>query len=256
MKKQNYLIKFAIIIITCSFLIAHPASAATKKNNLKEVNIPNNLLQLFEKNPHCEFLNKLIQNYDVFLDIYKNCNSQFWQGCGSYLFDGITYDYCELMYEKQKLLFETAKKSTRLLEIGVYMGHSIFISLLANPNLEITCIDIEDYLSKPALEIIAKKFNNKINFIKGDSLIVLPSIYDKFDMFHIDGSHSADYINSEFTQCLNKYLDKKVFFIIDDYDYYPDTVSKLLLPNDKYKVLNFTLPNSSWRNIMIEVLLN
>ena len=48
------------------------------------------------------------------------------------------------MFEKQKLLFDLSKKSKTILEIGVYMGHSLLIILLANPKAKITCIDIDD----------------------------------------------------------------------------------------------------------------
>ncbi len=220
-----------------------------------ESNLPANLIQLKAQHPDCELLNKLSENYDVFLDVYKSCNYQFWSGCGSYLFDGVSYAYCEKMYEKQKLFYETAKKCNNLLEVGVYMGHSIFIALLANPDLEITCIDIDDHYSGPALEVLSQKFNKKIDFIKGDSIVELPLIDKKFDMFHIDGHHTSYYLNAEFLQCLTKCSSEHVFFIVDDYDSYPNTINKLLKDNDVYTVVSFIIPPCSWCNIMIEILL-
>ena len=52
-----------------------------------------------------EFTNRLVANKHIFYEIYESCNYKFWIGCGSYLFDGVSYKYCELMYEKQELLY-------------------------------------------------------------------------------------------------------------------------------------------------------
>ena len=76
-----------------------------------------NLLKLIENNPNCEFLQKLKNNYNVFNEIYKACKYTFYKGCGSYLFDGQTYEYCSKMYEKQKLLYNTSKKASNVIEI-------------------------------------------------------------------------------------------------------------------------------------------
>jgi hypothetical protein len=214
--------------------------------------IPENLLNLQKKNPDCEFLQKLIENYDTFLDIYKICGNSFWKGCGSYLFDGQNYSYYDGMYEKQKLLYESAKKSNNVLEIGVYMGHSIFIMLLANPKLNITCIDIDDKYSFPATTILKLKFNANINFIKGDSKLILPSIKDKFDLFHIDGHHDGDYVKMEFNQCMKFVNSENFTVIIDDYDAYPKEISEILENFKLYKLSNKIIPNCNWKNIILE----
>ena len=61
------------------------------------------------------------------------------------------------------------------------MGHSIFIMLLSNPELEITCIDIEDTLTRPAVNLLNKYFNNRIKFIHSDSLSALQNLNDKYE---------------------------------------------------------------------------
>jgi hypothetical protein len=214
--------------------------------------IPENLINLQKSNPNCEYLQKLIENYEIFIDIYKICGNKFWKGCGSYLFDGQTYSYYDKMYEKQKLLYEAAKKATNVLEIGVYMGHSIFIMLLANPKLNITCIDIDDTYSFPATTLMKLKFNANINFIKGDSKHILPSIGDKFDMFHIDGHHDAEYLNLEFHQCVKFANSENFTVIIDDYDAYPNKISEILENFQDYKISKKIIPNCNWRNIVLE----
>ena len=47
---------------------------------------------------------KLIQAESIFYEIYENCGKIFDAGCGSYLFDGSTYEYFIDLYPKQKLL--------------------------------------------------------------------------------------------------------------------------------------------------------
>jgi hypothetical protein len=211
------------------------------------------LLKLISEHPNCEFLIKLRDNYTIFNDIYEKCEYRHYQGCGSYLFDGNIYEYCPDMYEKQKLLYDTAKKATSVLEVGVYMGHSIFIMLLANPSLKITCIDIDDQLSVPALSILEEHFNTKIHFIKGDSKDMLQLIDDKFDLFHIDGTHLADNIYNEFNNCINKVKSLNTYFIFDDYDNYPKTVQSFMETNTKYKVVEYILPVCPWRNCMFKI---
>ncbi len=69
-----------------------------------------------------EFTNKLVKNMHIFYEIYTACGNKFWRGCGSYLFDGQNYNYCNLMYEKQELLYNSVKNAKNVLEIGTYMG--------------------------------------------------------------------------------------------------------------------------------------
>ena len=107
-----------------------------------------------------EFTNKLLKHKNIFYEIYSACGNKFHNGCGSYLFDGQTYKYCDLMYDKQELLFNSVKDVKNVLEIGTYMGHSLLIMLLSNPELKITCIDISDKYTGPAVTILNKYFNN------------------------------------------------------------------------------------------------
>ena len=43
-----------------------------------------------------QYTNALFSHKHIFYEIYKECNYQFLKGCGSYLFDGKHYTYCEL----------------------------------------------------------------------------------------------------------------------------------------------------------------
>jgi hypothetical protein len=117
------------------------------KKSLENSNFP-----FFYDLPENDFTQNLSQNFKIFGDIYKACGNKWSFGCGSYLFDGSNYTYYSKMYNKQKLLFDLAKNATNVLEIGAYMGHSVFLMLLANPNLNITCIDIDDTYARPSEE--------------------------------------------------------------------------------------------------------
>ena len=147
-----------------------------------------------------------------FNKLHEACGG-FDYGCGSYLFDGINYTYSrDLYFDRQKILYDVAKESSSTLEIGTYMGHSLLIMLLANPDISIVGIDINDRYSVPAIKYLQKNFiNSNIKFYKGNSLDVLPDLIKKnqsFDLFHIDGNHLNSFITKEFKYC-TKLLNKK-----------------------------------------------
>lgn len=199
-----------------------------------------------------EFTNKLLENKNIFYEIYEACGNKFFKGCGSYLFDGQTYNYCDLMYEKQELLFNSMKNVENVLEIGTYMGHSLFIMLLSNPRLKITCIDISAEYSLPAINILNKYFNNAITFIHSDSLSALEKIENKFDFFHIDGHHDNDYIANEFylIKQLNNRSDNVLRIIFDDQECLKNLQNDI---NIHYNIINKIIPICSWNNVYYEI---
>ena len=165
-----------------------------------------------------DYTHKLLEAENHFNNIYKVCGNETRYGCGSYLISATEYKYCIHNYRKQKLLFDKAKSSENILEIGTYMGHSLLIMLLANPRLNITTIDIVDKYSKASTEYLQKSFpNSKIKFIKGKSLNVLPTLKEKFDLFHIDGSHKRSIMKKEFVRCITLSKDNNLNMIFDDY---------------------------------------
>jgi hypothetical protein len=199
-----------------------------------------------------EFTNKLLKHKNIFYEIYSACGNKFHNGCGSYLFDGQTYKYCDLMYDKQELLFNSVKDVKNVLEIGTYMGHSLLIMLLSNPELKITCIDISDQYTGPAVTILNKYFNNVITFIHRDSLSALKIIDQKFDFFHIDGHHENNYITNEFmlVQKLNDRSDNILKVIFDDQNCLEQLQYEI---NNNYKVIKKVIPNCAWNNIYFEI---
>jgi len=140
-----------------------------------------------------------------FYKILEICGNSWNYGCGSYLFNGREYKYYQTYYPKQKLIYDIVKNKSEVLEVGVYMGHSILIMLLSNPKLKITAIDVDEKFALPSIEYLRKTFNNcKINFIKNDSVAAIKSIKNKkFDFFHLDGELDHFKMTSEFLNCIN-----------------------------------------------------
>jgi hypothetical protein len=195
-----------------------------------------------------EYTNKLFEHRHIFYEIYQACGYKFVKGCGSYLFDGQTYQYQESMYLKQELLYSCVKNVSKILEIGTYMGHSLLIMLLANPNLKITCVDISDEYTLPAVTILNKYFNNNITFIKNDSISFLQSTDEKFDFFHVDGCHTNEYITYEFNiiKTKNSRSDNILQIIFDD--------EECLIPlkyelRNNYNIITEYSPGCAWTNV-------
>ena len=211
--------------------------------------------ELLHSKHNTEFTQRLQKNKNVFYEIYKACGNRFWKPCGSYLFDGQTYDYCEAMYEKQELLYKVAKKASNVLEVGTYMGHSLLIMLLANPTLKITCVDISDEYARPAVAVLNRHFNNAITFLHGPShevLMKLRSDGNKYDLFHIDGQHEVDYVRNELEECvrMSDSPDNVVRIVFDD----QECLNSLQKEFDtRYRVLSKEIPKCSWSNAYYEI---
>ena len=190
-----------------------------------------------------EFIGKFHEYKFIFNELY---------GCGSYLFDGIKYEYCDKMLEKQILLFETCKDKECVLEIGSYMCHSTFIMLLSNPMIKITCIDIDDTYSSPCIKVLNKYFDNRVSFIKANSLDILPHLSSKFDFFHVDGHHENDHIRQEFDYILKlrKPNLTRLTIIFDDQECMKPLQEYI---NSNFQISKVQIPNCSWNNIYYEI---
>ena len=158
------------------------------------------------------------------------------------------------MYDKQKLLFEKSKKINSVLEIGVYMGHSLLIMLMANPNLIFTGIDIDKKYAAKAINLLSNYFpNSKLEFMHSDSLKVLKRLNKKYDLFHIDGSHSSLVIFKELRQILKLVNNKTLRVVFDDVDTCQNVLDSL---DRSFKIEKIIYAESKWRNCYIEINLN
>lgn len=194
---------------------------------------------------------KLLGAEKHFQNIFKVCSFKFEKGCGSYLFDGKKYDYQINTYLKQKLLYEKSKDKENILEIGTYMGHSLLIMLIANPKAKITCIDINDEYSLPAINYLQKNFPlSKITFIKGSSLNVLKELKNTYDFFHIDGTHKNKIVTKEFYLCMKIMKNRKMEFIFDDVDNISTLIKNI---KSTYRIIEEKTPSCSNKNSYVYI---
>ena len=203
---------------------------------------------------NCDFNNKKEELIFHFNEIYKRCRNNFTTGIGSYLFDGRKYEYDPRMFEKQKLIFDLAKQNKNIMEIGVYMGHSLLIMLLSNPSLKITCIDIDDYYSLPAVNYLKENFKEAdIKFIKGDSIKKLLEIDQNFDLYHLDGNHSPFRISKEILLCLRMNKSNHIKILFDDIGYIK-AVEKNIINN--FDIIKKIIPDCKSKNAYYEFKFN
>jgi predicted O-methyltransferase YrrM len=90
-----------------------------------------------------------------------------------------------------------AQRSSRMLEIGVNGGHSAYVALSANPDLEFHGADIGEHkYVRPAVEWLMAEFPDRVFFYEGSCLEILPQLHRRglhFDCFHIDGAKHTYY---------------------------------------------------------------
>ena len=212
------------------------------------INLKNKITQKKFDN---EFSRKLIDAEIIFNKIYNICGNEMTYGCGSYLISSKKYEYSINMYEKQKLLYDKTKNINSLLEIGTYMGHSLLIILLANPNIHVTCIDIDDKYSGKVTKYLQSVFlNSKIDFIKGNSLNILPKIEKKYDFFHIDGAHGNTIITQEFIHCKRLSSSNDFKLIFDDVEACKTLHTNI---NFSYQLIDSFSPNCDNKNKFIHI---
>ena len=124
---------------------------------------------------------------------------------------------------KRKNIVAIAKKYNNITEIGFNAGHSAALMLLANPNLNLTSIDIGHHsYTVPCANIIQKYFPNKHKLILKDSRKIDEDEIRESEVVIIDGGH-------EFANCLLDialcvaYCKPETLIVIDDYNYPPVT---------------------------------
>jgi hypothetical protein len=188
---------------------------------------------------------KLLDNFHHFEALFFALGGQWQPGWGSYLFDGQSYSYQEETLRKQEELYRYSMCAKNALEIGVYVGHSLLLMLLANPDLKITCIDNDDKFAKKAVIYLNEQFNNRITFIHDDALKALETLSaDEFDLIHIDADHNDEAVLAQFhASC--RVAKKNATVIFDDYDAVGKTIDGLLSANVLQHVKT---PECLWRN--------
>jgi spermidine synthase len=201
--------------------------------------------------PNLDFPKVLLENFHHFENILS-VTKTYSLGCGSYLFlGGQEYKYSSEMLAKQEELFQVGKKCQNVLEMGVYLGHSLLIFLLSNPNLRITCVDIDKRFSPHAVEYLNTHFNNRITFHLGDANNFINSLPDteNFDCVHVDAQHNEVAVRSQFLA--SKRVSKlDAIFVFDDYDLVKGLIDKLI---DSKELKLLSLPGCKHTNIVTQL---
>ncbi len=95
---------------------------------------------------------------------------------------------------KQRNVYDLAKVSSNILEIGFNTGFSCLLMLLANSYSKITLVDIADHgYVQPCFDYLSRAFPGRLTLLKGSSHDTLPSMPKAtFDLIHVDGDHSSE----------------------------------------------------------------
>lgn len=127
--------------------------------------------------------------------------------------------------EKRRNVVISCQNKINALEIGFNSGFSALLILLSNPNIKLTCVDINlhNYVI-PCFNQLKKDFGDRIRLLIGDSCSVVPSIVDKFDLVHIDGGHSVNVAECDIINTY-KLLMNNAVIIMDDVDIYDNNQS-------------------------------
>ena len=166
----------------------------------------------------------LLEHFSYFEGLYTAVGGRWHNGWGSYLFNGQKYEYQPETLRKQEELYRYAMTATHALEIGVYLGHSLLIMLIANPNLKITCIDNDDQFARPAVEYLNRCFNNRITFIHDDAIKGIATLPDNtFDFVHIDADHYDEAVNNQFNASI-RVAKLGATVVFDDYEAVQKTI--------------------------------
>jgi len=122
---------------------------------------------------------------------------------------------------KRKNIVTIAKKYNNITEIGFNAGHSAAIMLSANPNLNLTSIDIGHHsYTAPCANVIQNYFPNKHKLILKDSRKIGRDEIGPSDVVIIDGGHDFANCFLDIALCI-AYCKPRTLIVIDDYVYPP-----------------------------------
>jgi len=208
------------------------------------------LLKAIEWHKDCITARVLHNHFHDFIQLYDAVGRDHIHGWGSYLFDGLKYSYQLQTLKKQEALFRVGQKASHLLEVGVYLGHSLLILLVSNPTLRITCIDNDARYSPKAVEYLNQHFGNRITFHLGDASEVLKTLpSDEYDAIHIDADHTHEAVRSHFVHSL-PLAKKNALIVFDDYEATQSLIDAFIA--DKLLTV-VELPRCLWTNIVTQL---
>ena len=117
---------------------------------------------------------------------------------------------------KRENLYNLAKNSKNILEIGFNGGHSTVLYFYSNPNLKLLSFDIALHkYTAPCVKFLKDIYD--IEFIKGDSTTTVKNyiVKEKYDVIHIDGGHGLDCAEKDLNNCI-KFAHNNTILVFDD----------------------------------------
>lgn len=132
-----------------------------------------------------------------------------------------TYNYIDKnLYKARNISNLLLNKNIKnVMEIGFNSGFSTLLMLISNPNIHITCFDIEHHrYVKPCYEKLKDTYGDRINLILGDSTKTVNKVNGVYDLIHIDGGHLTNVAKYDI---INSYILSKegTILIMDDYNF-------------------------------------
>lgn len=131
--------------------------------------------------------------------------------------------YTDIYKEKRQnivSLFSLKTKScSKALEIGFNAGFSALLMLLSNPNMTLICADLcEHRYTVPCFQVLKEIFGCRIELIQGSSIDTLSTLFETFDIIHIDGGHMDLVVKNDCDHAI-RLSTKGSVLIMDDYEF-------------------------------------
>ena len=126
----------------------------------------------------------------------------------------------EQVNDYSRLAASLGARNVSVCEIGFNAGHSAAVWLTSNPHLTLHTFDIfgkNDRAKRRCLELLQKRFPNRIVAHAGDSLVTVPAatVSPPCAIVHVDGMHSYLNVIGDAIQ-LSRHAEPDARFVFDD----------------------------------------
>lgn len=176
-----------------------------------------------------DFIDKIMKDVYLYINtklrpIAENCNEHI----EGNIFEEDPNEK-DVFLTKRKNIILTCQNKKNVLEIGFNTGYSALLILMSDPNIKLTCIDINIHKYViPCYNQLKEDFGDRISLLTGDSTIVVPCINDKFDLVHIDGCHRLDIAEQDIINT-HKLLLNNAVIVMDDVNIYDNNHTLAML---------------------------